>query len=326
MRTKDKVLIARGLFAAKFLGKIFPLIVGWPLTNRCNYRCKYCDRWDDDQGELSTQQILRIIDELSGCGTRIIIFGGGEPLMVKDIGSIIDYCKDKGIYVGINTNGKLIPQKIEELRGLDSVRLSFDGPPEVNDFVRGKGAYDSLMRAVDALKKSGIPVKFNTTLTKYNIDSVDFILDKSRELNVPVKFQPVSYAHRRDKKIDYMFPPADKYKNALRKIISEKKRNKLIISSVSGLGYLCNWPDHGKFKECYADKIICRIGPKGEVFPCTMMRHKYEFPNCLELGFKKAFYGMPRASCNGCWCTATLELNCLLNLKLDSILSLLRFT
>ncbi len=326
MRLGDKISIAGNLLSAKFFGKKIPLIVGWPITNRCNYRCVYCDRWEDDTDELTGDTVRKIIDEIKSCGTRVVIFGGGEPLLYEDIGSVINYCRDRGIYVGINTNGSLVPKRIDDIKRADSVRLSFDGPKDVNDAVRGKGSYDAVIKAVEILKQNGIPVKFNTTLTKYNISHVNHIINKSREIEVPVKFQPVSYAHKRKKDIGGIFPSKEEYKKAIDAIILGKKNNPFVINSLSALRYLYNWPKQGIFKNCYAGKVICRIGPGGKVFPCTMIRDKQKYYNCAKIGFENAFKQMPLSSCDGCWCTATLEINRLLDFKLDAIKGLAKIS
>ena len=46
----------------------------------------------------------------------------------EDIGKIVNYAKEKGIWVGINSNGSFVPAKINEIDKANLLVLSFDGP------------------------------------------------------------------------------------------------------------------------------------------------------------------------------------------------------
>ncbi len=254
-------------------------------------------------------------------GTQTIIFSGGEPLLREDIGKIIDYCRSKNIFTGLTSNGILVSSSITKIRNLNLLKLSFDGPPEIHDLVRGEGSYQKVIDAAEKAKKHNLKVTFNTTLSKYNLDSIDFILRKAQELDIRVKFQPLSHVHTEGRDIKSLFPEKSKYLEVISKIMNLKKRNKYIINSYSTLEYLYNWPENtGKIK-CYGGKLVCCINPRGDVSNCTIMMSKGSFVNSVVNGFKKAFYNLPNAYCNGCWCTSTLELNCLLSLDLHTIVN-----
>ena len=49
----------------------------------------------------------------------------------------------------INSNGSLLKEKIEDIRKLDSLTLSLDGPEEIQDKLRGKCSYKKTIRAVE---------------------------------------------------------------------------------------------------------------------------------------------------------------------------------
>lgn len=58
------------------------------LTKRCNLRCVHCYAGADGPAaanELSTDEWLRVIDELAAFGSPVALFSGGEPLMHPDI-------------------------------------------------------------------------------------------------------------------------------------------------------------------------------------------------------------------------------------------------
>lgn len=321
MNLTNKIAALKAIIKVKLFSKRIPFIISWHLVNRCNRRCKYCFRWDVPCKELTTQQVISIINDFEKIGTRVIIFSGGESLLRDDIGEIINYCRSKNIFTGLTSNGSLVSLKINEIKNLNILKLSLDGPKEINDFLRGDGSYDDVMTAVEFGKKHGLKIKFNTTLSKYNLSCIDFILQKAKELDIKVKFQPLSHIHTSGKNIDFLLPEEKDYKDAIKKLIYLKKSNKYIINSFSALGYLYNWPMHKKLN-CYGGKIVCSISPDGNLYPCTMLMKTINAPNCLNISCKEAFDNLANSSCKGCWCTSTLDLNCLMTFKLNTILNI----
>ncbi|MFA5062561.1 MAG: radical SAM protein [Candidatus Omnitrophota bacterium] len=317
-----KIGFAKSIIQVILFSRRIPLIVSWHLINRCSRSCIYCSRWKTATGEMENNEILGVIDELAKMGTRVIIFSGGEPLLRDNIGEIISYCRSKGIFTGLTSNGDLVERKINEIKELNVLKLSLDGPEEIHDFLRGKGSFDKVMEAVEAAKKVGIPVKFNTTLTRYNIGCIDFLLAKAEELDIQIKFQPVSHVHAPDRDISDLLPEANKYQETISRLIYLKKRNPYIINSTSALKYLYALPK-GKKINCYAGRIICCIMPDGRVAPCSAIRDSFYSVSCLSVRFKDAFDKLPPVySCKGCWCTSTLELNCFLRFDLDTFLNM----
>ena len=64
----------------------------WMITRKCNYRCRGCNVWkEQDQRELSTEEIKRGLDILRDLGIVELVISGGDPLLRKDVSEIIDY-------------------------------------------------------------------------------------------------------------------------------------------------------------------------------------------------------------------------------------------
>ncbi len=284
-------------------------MVSWYLTYKCNYNCIYCDIPRLYSGEeLDTVQIFRIIDELNTMGVGIISFCGGEPLLRDDLAEIINYCGFKDIDVQIISNGSLVPEKIEWLRNLHMLKLSFDGPDFIHDKLRGVGSYKAVMEAVTAAKKYKTKAVFNTTLSRLNLPYIEFIINKSRELEVPVIFSPLKYNHAGNKDIEELMPRPGFYKEKIKYLIGEAKRNKHIINSLAVLRYLELYPEGRQFKSCIAGRIFCHISPNGDMHPCVLTAIKNP-PNCIKDGVEKSFRLLPLCGCSHCWCVGALEVN-----------------
>lgn len=317
MILRNKFSCAKSVIKAKFLKRRIPLAISWAITDRCNYRCKYCYRWANHSEELTTKEAFSLIDELSNIGTKIVNICGGEPLIREDIGKIINYLKKKNISACLTSNGRLVPEKISQLKDLDFIKLSFDGPKDVHDFLRQDGSFQEVIEAIKITKQNGLRVKLNFTITTYNLDYIDYALEKAMEFDTKIKFQPVSNVHTVGRDIESLFPERQKLKQALKRLISIKKNNGYIVNSIAALEYLYKFPN--KKINCFGGKLICCIAPNGDLFPCTVMRDKTKPFNFRQWGFKQAFLNLSTPECDSCICTNTLELNYLLDFNLRTL-------
>ncbi|MDD5568598.1 MAG: radical SAM protein [Candidatus Omnitrophica bacterium] len=321
MNITGKLNLASAFINARFFGVRSPAIVNWALTYRCNHSCRYCGVSDNKTVELSTREAISAIDEMRDCGTRKIHFTGGEPLVREDFPLLLDYCRKKGISMSVNSNGALVRQGIKSLRGIDGLSLSLDGPQEIHDAVRGEGSYYEVMEAVKYAKENNVKIRFTTVLSKLNLSSVDFILNKAEELNTVVIFQPAQKFLLETRKINPIAASIAEYRNVISRLIEKKRKNRFIGNSLSGLRHLYHWPSLTRIS-CANALIICRIEPSGEIYGCADFKDRPSGIKIQETGFKKAFNNLVPLTCNECWCASYTELNCLFSGKPDSIFNL----
>jgi len=150
-------------------------VVIWNLIRRCNLTCKHCYSISADKdfpGELSTDEVYKVMDDLKAFHVPVLILSGGEPLLRPDIFEISHRAKDMGFYVGLSTNGTLIDNsnidRIAEV-GYDYVGISIDGIRDTHDrFRRRAGAYDASMQAIRLCHQCGIKVGMRFTMTQDN--------------------------------------------------------------------------------------------------------------------------------------------------------------
>ena len=150
-------------------------VVIWNLVRRCNLTCKHCYSISADKdfpGELSTQEVYTVMDDLKGFRVPVLILSGGEPLLRPDIFEISRRAKDMGFYVGLSTNGTLIDAaNIDKIAavGYDYVGISIDGIKQTHDhFRRLDGAFDASMRGIRLCHARGIKVGMRFTMTQDN--------------------------------------------------------------------------------------------------------------------------------------------------------------
>ena len=116
-----------------------PLSVQFDITYRCNERCVHCYLDHDDHGELTTAEIMEVLDQLAEAGTFFLCFSGGEVLMRMDFFRILEYARSLLFAVKVKTNAFMIREKeadrLCEL-GVESVQVSiYSHRPEVHDAI-----------------------------------------------------------------------------------------------------------------------------------------------------------------------------------------------
>src|SRR5690242_21964227 len=93
------------LAARRAVGAKSPFQMTLSLTNRCNFRCEYCHIPLQHRDEMTTAEWCAAIDDLSRAGMGRASLIGGEPLLRKDVGAIVDHLHARGVHVAMNTNG-----------------------------------------------------------------------------------------------------------------------------------------------------------------------------------------------------------------------------
>jgi MoaA/NifB/PqqE/SkfB family radical SAM enzyme len=312
-------VLASAFLGAKLLGRRTPLLVAWAVTGACNRRCSYCRRWKPAGDELSTLQIAGVVDALARRGCASISLTGGEPLTRKDIGEIIDLIHARGIKTKLNSNGALVPGRIGELRTLDTLCLSLDGPEPVHDAIRGRGSFGEVLAAARAARERGIHLTFTSVISSANPEAQGFVLDTARGLGASVLFQPATPRLRGDPAGNPLTPPADVLARAVAFLVERKRGGERAVgNSFAGLRHLAAFPEP-RMLRCASGFLSCRIDPGGEVRHCGQAREGFASRGCLEVGFDAAFDNLQPMTCGDCWCAGRVELNLAFGLSPSAI-------
>jgi heme d1 biosynthesis radical SAM protein NirJ len=159
-------------------------VVIWNLIRRCNLKCKHCYSISGDldfPGELSTNEVFAVMDDLKAFRVPVLILSGGEPLLRPDIFEISARAKSMGFYTGLSSNGALIDESnIGEIAaiGYDYVGISLDGIGATHDAFRGKeGCFEDSLCGVRLCKAHGIKVGLRFTMTMDNHEQLPELLD-----------------------------------------------------------------------------------------------------------------------------------------------------
>jgi MoaA/NifB/PqqE/SkfB family radical SAM enzyme len=313
--------VARG----RLVGVRSPLFVILSVTNRCLSHCRYCRIPDRSAEEMSTGEIFRLIDEMARMGTQRLGIWGGEPLIRDDIGDIVSHARKNGIYVTLDSNGYLLPQRIKDLRELDHLILALDGPKEAHDANREPGAWDKVMAALDVVPQ-GTTLWTITVLTKHNVGHIPWILDMAEKKKFMAAFQVLHHPKALGIN-DLLMPEPDAYRDALTLLIDEKKKGRRVGTSFSALRHLLGWHDYRENRECarhpdfdcWAGKFYCNVDCDGSVYPCSLLTGEVPPANFLERGFENAYRSLAAIPCRQCLATCYSEYNLLFSMKPKTI-------
>jgi len=314
------------------LGRRIPLNVMLSVTNRCTSQCSYCRISHRNQQELTRGQIFALIDQIARLGCLRLGLWGGEPLIREDIGDIIGHAKSAGLWVSLDTNGDLLPQALDRILRLDHLLISFDGPARLHDAHRGPGAYEKVMKAMDAVR-GRVPFWTITVLTKLNLGGIDFVLDTARARGFLASFQLLHHnEHLAHPDAIGMIPEASDLRKALRKIIEAKKKGAPVASSFSYLRHLLAWPDYRMTRSpkrlagarCHAGRLYCNVDTDGLIYPCSLLIGKVPALNSVRYGFHDAFAALAQTDCRSCVAACYTEYNYLGSLHAPTVFEWMR--
>ena len=150
------------------------------LTDRCNFRCRYCmpeqpdflprDRLLPRRDLVALARVF--VEEL---GIAQIRLTGGEPLLRRDLPEIVGdlgALRGAGLArISLTTNGALLERRLPALlaAGLDDVNVSLDArTPDVFRALTGADV-EPVLRGLRAARDAGLPVKLNAVVIRgYN--------------------------------------------------------------------------------------------------------------------------------------------------------------
>jgi GTP 3',8-cyclase len=182
------------------------------LTDRCNFRCFYCLPHGEPpiapkEQMLSYEEIDYVCDIFISLGIEKIRLTGGEPMLRRDIETIIrklSRLKSSGLQdLALTTNGYYLPDRAQSLKdaGLDRVTISLDSlKRDVFKRMTGVDVLDKVLNGIAAAKKSGLePIKINAVIVRsHNEDEVADFAAFAREHDVKmrfIEFMPLDSGH-----------------------------------------------------------------------------------------------------------------------------------
>jgi cyclic pyranopterin phosphate synthase len=170
------------------------------VTDRCNFRCSYCIpveniQWKRRDEILTYEEIAQLVRLFVRLGVSKVRVTGGEPLLRPGVLSLIEQLtaiEDIGD-LALTTNGKLLPEFAQSLRGAGVRRLniSLDSlQPQKFEKMTRRDALADVLRGIEAATEAGFaPLKINAVVMRgINDDEIIDFADFARTTGHTVRF------------------------------------------------------------------------------------------------------------------------------------------
>ena len=283
----------------------------WETTAGCNLECIHCRRLDVSKqlmkSDLSTQEALLFVRNLAEFAKPILVLSGGEPLFRPDIFQIAMHAREHGLAVALATNGTLIDEHVAHAivdSGIQRVAISIDGADEAthDSFRRQPGSLAAALNGFRNLRRLGMSMQINCTVTKHNVHQIEMLHSMARELGADAlhlfMLVPVGCGVQI---AESNMLPAEEYERVLNWMYDKSKERALHLKATCAPHYFrvmrqraavehvrieashshgkpehARNRDHGSrrpnmaamTKGCLAGSAICFVSHTGEVFPC----------------------------------------------------------
>ena len=264
-----------------------PLWLLAELTYRCPLQCPYCSnpveiaKYND---ELSAEDWIRVMRQARKMGAAQLGFSGGEPLVRRDLETLIAEARSLGYYTNLITSGVGMDEKrVKTFKeaGLDHIQISFQASDEeLNNYLGGTRSFQHKQEMARVVKEYEYPMVLNIVLHRKNIEQIRDILDMTVALNADyVELASTQYYGWSRVNIEQLLPTREQLARAEKtaREYQEKMKDKMKIIYVIP-DYFENRP-----KACMNGwgSIFLTIAPDGSALPCHAAAQLpgLEFPN-----------------------------------------------
>ena len=214
----------------------YPLVLMLEPLFQCNLACAGCGKIDYPdpilRKRMSKEECLEAVDE---CGAPVVAIPGGEPLIHKEIGGIVEGIVARKKFVSLCTNAVLLEKKLHLFEPSPYLFFSvhLDGLKEEHDeSVCQEGVFERAVKAIKTAQDKGFQVNVNATIFDgAEPERVAAFLDYCKELDVGVTMSP-GFEYERAPNQE-LFLNRKKTKELFRNILAYGKKKKWPINHSS---------------------------------------------------------------------------------------------
>ena len=259
------------------------------LTRRCNLACTHCymDAETRDAGgdeELSTAEVKNLLDEIaSRSNETMVVLTGGEPLLRRDLETLVAHGSQLGLSIVVGTNGVLLSEaRVRTLKaaGALGVGISLDSlDPESHDSFRGcPGSWEKTLAGMDHCRQHALPFQVHFSVTEKNAHEVQPMIDFAQASGAHVLNIFFLVCTGRGESMSDISPA--RYEQVLKQLVEAQENTRdLIIRARCAPHYKRVAYEHDPESPltraqgyegggCLAGIHYCRITPEGGVTAC----------------------------------------------------------
>ncbi|MDP4143483.1 MAG: radical SAM protein [Bacillota bacterium] len=244
-------------------GVIVPFVMLLSPSMRCNYKCTGCYAGSySKKDDIPREEVERLISEARDLGIYYIIILGGEPFINSYMMDI--YEKFNDVIFTPFTNGAFINSEVaDRIQKAGNIipMFSLEGFEEETDARRGKGAFQTVMTAMDKLRERGVLFGVSSATSRNNAETVtsdefiDLLIKKGAKMSWYFMYMPVGESPD----VNSMLTPEQ------RLYLGERAREIRVTKPYFTIDFFNDAPYVGG---CIAGRYYCHINSKEDVEPC----------------------------------------------------------
>lgn len=278
-------------------GKFSPIHFRVGLTNQCNLRCKFCNFHSVNEkafydafqykDKIDKEIAIKFIKEFAWQGGKAITFcGSGECTVHPDYSEICYKTKDKGIEIGLITNGTMLSNiKIMQCI-IDThtwVRVGLNaGNKKTFKTITGADEcmFDNIIKSVKQIKEKAdnpeFKIGFNFVITMDNFNEIVSAAKLAKENRLDyIRFEPEFYSALAHRTIyDHIQNISDLLDEA--KLLIDEKFE-VSIPKLDRGAMTQTEKIEGNFQECHYSKFVTALGADACVYPCPQIHMNKEY-------------------------------------------------
>ncbi len=216
---------------------------------------------------------------------------------------------------------------------LDEVVISLDSPrPEVNDELRGEGAFAGAVKAIETALSRGTRTYVNMAVCRQNLADVEAMLEFCEARGILMNAQPVVFgrAYYEDEARPLGLSD-EQIRDLHRQLAFWKKQGRSLLFSPRAYLRALSWPSlselatiSGKKPKCRAGRDYVHIEPNGDVLPCIQHGADFQPGNIIRDGLKESLRRVRQHDCGDCWPAYLNERKLLFSLRPQALRDMLR--
>ncbi len=173
------------------------------IADRCNEVCVHCYQVQGQKGEMTTEQLKGVLDELAELGVLFLTLSGGEPTLRRDFLDIVAHARLRKFAVKIYTNALTMTRELAARLGelaVQEVQISlYSTRAEAHDFVtRVPGSFEKVIAGTRYLREHGVAVVLKTPLMHFNADETEAYVALATSLGADYSFDSAGLDPRED--------------------------------------------------------------------------------------------------------------------------------
>lgn len=143
------------------------------ITDKCNLKCRHCYLGKKRFMELDIKTVKKILKEFEEKQGLRLLITGGEPLLYSNFALLNAMLPEYEFRSILFTNGLLLTKKTLKWLKVHEIQISIDGLNDGHDYVRGRGTYETALRAIHMALDEGFEVSVSTMIHARNLNDFE---------------------------------------------------------------------------------------------------------------------------------------------------------